>query len=294
MLGYAGPNLPHDLLEATGRNTGPLGWNIDRAMPAAERWLESKFAPWTRSVVQDWADGAFDHLEAVIFSRADDSTQRLYYYLCELRRAGAIRGPEPLILDIAKIPRPSSVERTRAGLQALAVRLSVDAAALVDAIHRVNTKRQASTLPANMGSKPVCLIAGSALPDDRMHRMVEQAGWHAHGRTLADEWTDPGPQVDEAGDPFAALARQLHARPLDTRGFDDRAAALVRQARDLGARAALLWLIEEDDTSVWQLPGLRAALESEGLPVMVATRRDWSCRDGIDGELAAFLRGVSA
>lgn len=293
MLGFAGPNLPHDLLDATGRNMGPLGWNIDRPMPAAERWLESKFAPWTRSVIQDWADGVFDHLEAVIFSRADDSTQRLYYYLCELRRNGVIGGPEPLILDVAKIPRPSSFQRTQDGLHALAARLGVNTATLADAIVRGNAKRKAASLPASPSSQPVCLIAGSALPDDRMHKMVHQTGWQAHGRTLADEWTDPGPQVDETGDPFAALARHIHARPLDTRGFHDRAAALVEQARDIGARAALFWLIEEDDTSVWQLPGLRAALESEGLPVMVATRRDWSCRDGIDGELAAFLRGIS-
>ncbi len=180
MIAHLGPNLPHDLFDATGRNAGALRWNVDRAMPAADRWLESKFAPWTRSVVQDWADGALDHLEAVVFSRADDSAQRLYYYMCELRRTGAVRGPEPLMLDIAKIPRASSVARTEAALRAL------------------------------------------------------------------------------------------------------------------GARLGLLWLIEEDDTSVWHLPAMRAALEGLGLPVMVATRRDWLCRDGIDLEMGAFLAGAVA
>jgi len=293
MLSYAGPNLPHDLFDATGRNAGPLAWNIDRPMPAADRWLESKFAPWTRSVVQDWADGALDHLEAVVFSRADDSAQRLYYYLCELRRSGSIKGPEPLMLDIAKIARASSVARTEAALRQLGERLDVDAAALSAAIAQGNATRRA-TPSAEASTTPVVLIAGSPLPDARLHRVAEEAGWSAIGRTLADEWADRGPDVDEAGEPFAALACQLNTRHLDTRGFTNRAEAVAQQAHDVGAKAALLWLIEEDDTTVWHLPALRAALEDMGLPVLVATRRDWSCRDGIDLEIAAFLQGASA
>lgn len=291
MFAYAGPNLPHDLFDATGRNAGPIGWNIDRAMPAADRWLESKFAPWTRSVVQDWADGALDHLEAVIFSRADDSAQRLYYYLCELRRSGAIKGPEPLMLDIAKIARESSVARTEAALRKLGEKLGVDATVLSAAIASSNVARQ-NAVPAIPSTAPVCLIAGSPLPDDRLHREVAQAGWSAVGRTLADEWADRGPAVDESGDPIAALARQLHARHLDTRGFYNRTAALRDQALAVGAMAAVLWLIEEDDTTVWHLPAMHAVLEEMGLPVLVATRRDWSCRDGINTEIAAFLEGI--
>ncbi|SMC39098.1 hypothetical protein [Novosphingobium sp. B1] len=292
MLAYAGPNLPHALLEASGRNAGPLTWNVDRAMPAAERWLESKFAPWTRSVLQDWADGALDHLEAVLFSRADDSAQRLYYYLCELQRSGAIKGPEPLILDIAKGPRESSIARDEAALRKLAARLGVDEAALSAAIAAGNCAQQiASPSPAGPN---VCLIAGSPLPDDRMHRMIEGEGWAAVGRTLAEVWQDVGPPVDEGGDAFVALARQLHARRVDTRGFFDRSGTLAERALAVGVGAAILWLIEEDDTTVWHLPAMRAALEAQGLPVLVATRRDWSCRDGIDAEISAFLAGVCA
>lgn len=292
MFAYAGPNLPHDLFEATGRNAGPLNWNVDRPMPAADRWLESKFAPWTRSVLQDWADGALDHLEAVVFSRADDSAQRLYYYLCELRRARSIKGPEPLMLDIAKSLRESSIARDEATLRKLAERLDVDGEALSLAIAAGNAAR-AGTPIESTGAR-VCLIAGSPLPDDRMHRMIEREGWAAIGRTLTDEWRDAGPPVKESGDPFSALARQLHACRLDTRGFFDRSGALTEAAQASGAKASVLWLVEEDDTTVWHLPAMRAALEEQGLPVLVATRRDWSCRDGIDAEIAAFLAGVAA
>ena len=48
------------------------------------------------------------------------------------------------------------------------------------------------------------------------------------------------------------------------------------------------------EVSAKYLPAMRAALETQGLPVMVATRRDWSCRDGIDAEISAFLAGVAA
>ncbi|MEL0209045.1 MAG: hypothetical protein VW891_00280, partial [Novosphingobium sp.] len=228
----------------------------------------------------------------VVFSRADDSAQRLYYYLCELRRAGAIKGPEPLVLDIAKSPRPSSITRDEVALRKLAERLGVGEAALGPAIAAGNAKRMPD-LASAAGVKE-CLIAGSPLPDERMYRMVEQSGWSAIGRTLAEEWNDLGPAVDEGPEPFAALARQLHARRVDTRGFFDRAGALTEAAAASSAKAAILWLIEEDDTTVWHLPAMRAALEAQGLPVMVATRRDWSCRDGIDAEISAFLAGVDA
>lgn len=288
-----GPNLPLDLLDASGRHAGPLGWNIDRATPQADQWLESKFPLWSRSVLEDWASGALDHLEAVVFSRADDACQRLYYYVCELRRTGTIKGPEPLIVDVAKAPRPSSVMRDEAALRQLGARLAVDEAALEASIAKVNVRRRAGPQPAARGR--VCLLAGSPPPDDRLHVAVSRAGWDAQGQTLAQVWADPGPCVEEqTGNPFAAVARHMHARQTGPRGFFDRAAAVAELARATGSDAALLWLIEEDDTTVWHLPAMRSALEQAGLPLLVATRRDWRCNDGITDELAEFLGGVLA
>jgi hypothetical protein len=291
MIASLGPGLPHDLLDATGRYAGPLGWNIDRDTPQADQWLESKFPLWSRSVLQDWADGALDHLDAVVFSRADDACQRLYYYACELRRGGALRGPEPLIADIANVVRPGSDARTEAVLRKLAARLGVDDAALEAAIARTNARRGEAVPAAPVGK--VCLIAGSPPPDLRLHAFVQSAGWTAAGQTMADLWGDLGPLVgQDSGNPFAALSRQLQSRQTGPRGFFDRAAAVADQARLAGA--TLLWLMEEDDTTVWHLPAMRAALEGMGLPVLVATRRDWRGTDGIAGELTDFLKGISA
>lgn len=293
MIASLGPNLPHDLLAAGGRYAGLLPWSIDRETPVADRWLESKFPPWTRSVLEDWAAGVFDHLDAVVFSRADDATQRLYYYVCELQRSGAIAGPEALVLDVAKVPRASSVVQTGDALRYVAGRLGIDAAALEASIVRTNERRDATTtdvLPA-----PTCLLAGTPPPDRRLHAVIEQAGWSAAGETLAEAWTDLGPRVEEGtGDPFAALAAQVHARPGGSRAFHDRTAALLQTVATTGAQAVVLWLAEEDDAAVWHVGSQQRALAAAAIPVLVATRRDGRGIDGIAAEIAAFLDGVRA
>ena len=49
-IAHVGPNLPQDLLRATGRHVGPLGFDPERPTPTADRWMESKFAPWARAM----------------------------------------------------------------------------------------------------------------------------------------------------------------------------------------------------------------------------------------------------
>lgn len=294
LIASVGADVPVELLAATGRYAGPLGWNIDRDFPRASQWLESKYAPWAFSILEDWAAGAFDHLDAVVFSRADDNAQRLYYYLCELRRRGLVAGPEPLILDIARIARSSSEERCIAALLALAKRLGVDDAALEQAIVAANVRRRSAAVPPP-SSAPTCLLAGSAPPDRRVHAMIEAAGWQPAGEVLGEIWARLGDAVDEAtGDPFAALGRRLHGERFGSRGFYDRNEALLAQVRDCGAGAVVLWYIEEDEAEVWHLPTRRRALEAAGIPALVLTRADWRARDGIDARIATFLNGVAA
>ena len=43
--------------------------------------------------LQQYLQGAFDFLDSIIFPRSNDSAQRLYYYLSELRRRELSRGP---------------------------------------------------------------------------------------------------------------------------------------------------------------------------------------------------------
>ena len=290
-IAHVGPNLPQDLLRATGRHVGPLNFDPERPTSTADLWMESKFAPWARAILEGWAAGDYDGLGQVLFSRADDSAQRLYYYLCELQRRGLVGGPDALILDIAKIPRDSSIGRTADSLRRLATSLGVDEAALAHAIEACNAERRQPAQPPV--TRPCCLLAGTPPPDRRLHEAAGRAGFTALGPTLIETWTQPGAVVDVAGgDATAALARQVHADPAGPRSFADAGAALLQAIAESGAEAVVLWQIEEDEAQAWHLPAQRAALAGEGLPALVMTRRDWLARDGAGDEIAAFLQGV--
>lgn len=293
-IASVGAEVPYDLLVATGRYAGPLGWNIDREFPRATKWLESKFAPWTFSILEDWAAGAFDQHAAVVFTRADDNAQRLYYYICELQRQGLIAGPEPILFDVAQIARPSSLEREVDAVRALAGRFGLDDEGLEAGIAKSNLRRGSAVSVAG-GAGQACLLAGTPAPDHRVHQLIERSGWRAAGATLDQMWADPGsPVVEKTGDPVRAIARQVHAGRGGNRSFIDRAAAIIAEADSAHASAAILWYIEEDEALVWHLPAQRAALEAEGIPVLILTRRDWRATDGVGDEIAAFLAECQA
>jgi hypothetical protein len=291
-IAAVGTDIPHDVLVATGRYIGPLGWNIDRPFPHAERWLENKFPPWAFSILEDWATGALNHLSAVVFSRGDDSAHRLYYYVSELRRRGLIAGPEPLVFDVAKIGRSTSADHTVAAVQRLADELNVNQAALEQAIRDTNARRKqhgATTVEGN-----VCLLAGSAPPDLRVHHEIEKAHWTAVGQTLDDAWRWLGSVVPEGTPaPAAAIGRQIYDERTGARAFYDRTKAILENVRKHAAKAVVLWYIEEDEAQIWHLPELRKSLANASLPILVLTRCDWRFNDEAGSRIATFLKELN-
>jgi hypothetical protein len=291
MIASLGPCLPLDLLEATGRHAGQLPWLLGEPTPHADRWLESKFPVWSRSIVEQWATGRFDELDAVVFSRGDDAVQRVYYYLCELQRRGVVGGPQPIIFDLAQIPRATSEAHTIASVRGLAVELGLDDAALEASIGRTNARRAATGV--ERAPRPACLIAGTPPPHRLLHDAAAAAGFSAIGETLAEAWSNPGPRVEEgSGDPAMAIGRQVHARRNDRRGFHDVGQATAAQARACDAAAAVLWYSEEDEARVWELPRVRDALAALDMPLLVLTRRDETGADGAPDEIHSFLEGL--
>ena len=287
MFAVAGPDIPAEVLAASGRAAPPLVLDIDKPTPQADRWLESKFPRWTRALLEDWATGALDHLEGVIFSRADDSSQRLYYYACELQRLGQIGGPRPLLFDMAKIGRATSEEQTAAAVRRLCDALGVGAGALA----AVQTPPAARVAAA--GRARTCLLDGSLPVDRRIHAMIEAAGWLAAGPTLTEAWHGPVEALGVTDDPFLAVARRLRARNDGPRGFRDEGAAVVHSVREAGAAAVVLWFVEEEEALVWTLPARRAALEAAGTPALVLTRRDARGNDGAAAEIREWLEGLA-
>lgn len=326
-IGFVGVDVPVDLLLASGRPFGHLPWLAGVATPWADSWLESGFPGWARSILQQWHDGVFDALPTVVFSRADDASQRLYYYVRELQARGLLRGPEALVLDLALVPRETSLVHSARSVAALAQRLGVDNDALVGGIERANRLRGAlqrvqqsrtaqgpyhewlaraalwsdasawiDTVSPHQGARaPRLLLAGSFPPDDRLHLAVEEGGCcivaeahvHALGRL------GPSLQVPDA-DPARAIAQHLVRQSTGPRAFLDRGSWIVEQARRANVVAVILWLTREDEALAWQLPAQRRALEAAGLPTLVLPAARWLADDGALGRIREFCRQVLA
>lgn len=296
-LGYVGGSVPLDLLLATGRPVSHLPWDCQRATPLADLWLESGFAGWLRCIVQDWAEGRFDHLSQVVFTRGSDAVQRAYYYVCELQRLGQLQGPQPLLFDLALVPRESSLRHTLASLQLLAAQLGVDDAALrrgVAAANQLRVAAQAQIASHAGAAGRRVLLAGSVPPDGRLHRAVQEGG-----AQVVAEWHELapvtlGPLIDESSaNLWEAVARQCHGATVGPRVFGDAAQRLVDAARSACADAVLLWLTRDDEALAWHVPAQRAALQAAGLPSLVLTVQPWLSEEPVLRSVREFAGELS-
>lgn len=324
--GFVGPDVPVDLLLATGRPFGHLPW-VDEPTPWADRWLESGFPRWIRSILEQWQAGRFDGLPHVVFSRADDASQRLYYYVLELQRRGLLRGPRPLVFDCALIPREASLAHTAAAVRELGAALDVTSGDLVAGIARGNTLRaqlrqlQSArggdgpfherlaraalfsdpsawlakvSLPLVAARKRV-LLAGSVPPDDRLHRAVEAGGASVVAELHVHALTRHGDVLDaQDGDAAVAIARHVVAGSVGPRSFIDRGARIVEAARAAAVQAVVLWQTREEEALAWHVPAQRRALEAAGLPALVMPSRDWRAADGALESIQKFCAEIPA
>jgi hypothetical protein len=321
-IGYVGLDIPLEILLASERRYAHLPWQKGRKTPDADKWLESSFPGWARSMLQDWMAGRFDVFDTVIFSRGDDAVQRLYYYLCELQRRGVVSGPRPVMYDVARIPRPSSVLHTRQAIRHLAQMLDIDEAALAPAIDAANIRRslygmldvsrtasgrlleniaRASlfrdladelsglAFPASEHGRRL-LLAGSVPPDDSFHVAAEAAGWNVVGESHQRTPGRFGPPIEVGdADPVMAMAEQYNSCPLGPRAFSDRASRLATDMKRCQADAVVLWLTEDDEALAWHVTGQRRVLADSHLPHLVMTRRRWDGADDSVAEMRDFL-----
>jgi hypothetical protein len=325
-LGYVGLDIPPDLLLAGKGACCHLPLRAPRDSFRTAGWLESSFPPWAHSILESWSDGEFECFDHVIFSRGEDASHRLYYYVCELQRQGRIGGPEALVFDVARIPRESSRRYTTGALRNLAGRLGIDPAAWERGVRTANEWRR---LFADIGAQrrglgsfyerlvraslyadprallqgwqpPDCdaarrgiVLGGSTPPDDRLHLAVEQAGW-----TIVEELHDRGlGRLGATVDPAApdlprAIAEHWLVQHFAARDFSDPAAALIAAVQRTAAAAAILWCAREDEALAWQVAAQRQALQRAGIPALVLVARSWNLDDGADQEIQAFLERI--
>ena len=327
-IGFVGPDIPVEVLLAANRPFGHLPWHADGKTPWANQWLESSFPFWARSILERWHQGDFDSLDVVVFSRADDASQRLYYYIAELRRRGKLGGPAPEIFDISYIPRDSGLAHSEKAIAGLMRRLEVATDRLHGGLARANRLRQQIAIIAEMRSdagpiyerlgravlwsdatswiedielapaerdRPRILLTGSMPPDERIHQAVEDVGCSvvAEIHSLAASRFGRGIVPAEEA-PVRSIALRIRGSSVAPRAFVDRAQLLLDETKTNAADAVLIWLTREDEALAWTLPAQVRALKMAGIPVLAMPVSKWNLDDGAAERITAFLSMVAA
>jgi hypothetical protein len=305
-IGYVGTDVPVELILASGAR--PIRLRGVSAAPTthADRFVEASFSGPTRHIAEQWLAGELDALAAVIFSRSDDSAQRLYYYLCELQRTGQCGGPQPLLYDVARIQRSSSLAHTLASTRELATQIGAQSVRLPGAIAQVQRRR---TLQARLaGQRAAARIHGSlsyravraadvcwtAEFDDRFEQWLDTLEPIAIGRRLVLIGSEPVDErlhdaVEAAGatvvaeineavapelpafardDPFAAVGTHAHRRIHAARTLLSGSDLLTARVRALRADGAILWCTASDTGLAWEVPRIEQAVRDAGCAVL--------------------------
>jgi benzoyl-CoA reductase/2-hydroxyglutaryl-CoA dehydratase subunit BcrC/BadD/HgdB len=331
VLGYVGTEIPVELILASGAMPLRIPSFAGTSSAMADRYLESSFSPSVRSIAEQYLQGVLDCLNAIILPRSDDSGQRLYYYLCELRSRGLSDGPPPLIYDLSKIPRDTSLTHSLWATQRLAAEVGADDHALSGAIAKRNRRRElfAATARARtagpglrgsvmerifraadlcdadafdaalkdwltgaewLSSGPRVLLTGNAPPDERLHRAVEDAGGNVVAELGAHASCAVSSPPIAADGSYMEIADHYHSGEFGSRAFVDRALLLRTAAQAARVDAVIIWLIEQEDALIWDLPAQLSSLAAAGIAALPLVRRCWDGSDGALQEIGSFVR----
>jgi benzoyl-CoA reductase/2-hydroxyglutaryl-CoA dehydratase subunit BcrC/BadD/HgdB len=149
-----------------------------------------------------------------------------------------------------------------------------------------------ATLP-RLASAPRVIVAGSTPPDERFHAAIEQAG-----ANVVDEFFDEAPA--HAALRWSAPHKDLTAIADGYRTARNTAPCLlenpdllVERARIAGAVAVVLWLVEQDEGIVWEVPRQLDKLKNAGIRTLCLTRQHWNADADCLNAVAAFARSLS-
>ena len=312
-IGYVGHDVPIELILAAGATPIGIHGRAGQPTPHADRYVETTFSPASRSIAEQWLSGALDDLAAVVFSRSDDSAQRLYYYLCELQRRGLCGGPQPLLYDIANWDRGSSLAHTIDSTRQLARELGSATEELPRAMQRVHERAELlicvrdSTLaqsPARgsfahgllraadrdwseafdrslrkQDSSPAhgdairLMLIGSSPADESLHETAERRGGNIVATATAATPQHTG-SVASGTDAFEQIARRCRAH--SWRKLLQNPEAFCERAAETRVAGVILWIVTEDAGLAWASPRIERALRTRGVPVLSLTMQPWS------------------
>lgn len=331
-IGYVGYDIPVELILAASAHPIRLCEHLGTTTGRADVYVEATFSTTTRQVAQRWFAGELDGLDAVVFSRSDDSAQRLYYYLCELQRHGRCRGPRPLLFDIARIDRSSSRAHTVTSTQRLAAELGTESTQLRAAITRVAQRTQllaelaaARRARSISGAKTYAALRAAerswdsetdaalsdltALPELAAHRRLALIGSELHhelihsavessGAVICEEITErlalePAHALDESN-PIAALGAHYHRLACDARALLAQPQRIVERVHAAKSNGVVLWLSAADSALAWEAPRIVAALRAANIPCVSLTLQPDGGDPGALAQVAQFARSLEA
>ena len=133
------------------------------------------------------------------------------------------------------------------------------------------------------------VLAGSTPPDERLHRAIEDGGGNvvdeffdgAMSQTTA-RWTGAA-TIESLADAYRS-ARSTHMAWLD------RPNLIVERVHANVAHAVVLWLTEEDEGIVWEVPHQVERLRRAGIAVLALTRQSWDADEAVLARIAKFAQ----
>jgi benzoyl-CoA reductase/2-hydroxyglutaryl-CoA dehydratase subunit BcrC/BadD/HgdB len=321
VVGYVGADIPTELILAANAVPLRLRGKPNAVTPHADEYLESAFLPETRAIAELWLSSNLDFVDAVIFPRSSDSSQRLYYYLCELQRRKRCGGPTPLLYDLATIARQTSVDHTARSTQQLAEALGAIPTQLSTALHRAG---QRATLlarlqslrmsnPSLLGSTAFCIaraaefdwseafdhafaawlnnpsltqsasrvLLAGSVPPDERLHRAVEA---ANGTIVSElvETQYPPSQTVSGDNAFGSLAQRHHDAVSPAQQMLRSPTWVAEQAQAVRAQGVIIWLIEEDEALPWELAAQTRALHDAKIPVLALTRQQWRADEALE------------
>jgi hypothetical protein len=327
VIGYVGNDVPVALILAAGALPVRLRTTSKAAPSTADRFVESSFTPELRMLTDQWLRGELDHLDAVVFSRADDSGQRLYYYLCELQRRGLCRGPRPLLHDVAGLAREASFEHTLESTRLLAAQLGTSAEALLPALARVRQREELRRavqarrlLPAPLAGSAAWACEYAADCDWRTRfdeaalRWLQEAALlplpkrvllagdpppedqlhlaiEAAGASVVIELTESStPVAPTRRDPLGSIAEEFQRRESPALSMRREPRWLASQALNHRADAVVVWLSEQNEALPWEISRQMQSLQAAGIPALLLARQPWSISAAALAQVMHFVR----
>jgi hypothetical protein len=297
-------NVPLELIHAAG--CFPLQWPTAplAETPRADQYMEARFDPMVRSAFEQLLCGELRDAQLLVLPRTIDSLQRLYYYLCELRRSFGEALPEPFLYDLLHTPFDTSAEHNLASTRALAQRLEAlsgrpiegtqlaasvalydrirsklaklrprlsgeDAFTLYTASQRLLPEAFEPILDGLLGTPPSAAPGTRVLLVGSAHDtpVLYRSVANAGGQVVADfHWRGDLLWGPPVGvGSLAALSEHYHRHSLSCRTYPVPIAQLLELARSSRARAALFFYYEEEEALTWDFGAQRDALRTLGI-----------------------------